>query len=204
MQHATRTQFVVIDRVARSSTELDEDSSAARRFALRERTAAAHAALDEQVGRLDSMGRYADYLKGMLQFRAPVEEAVATPLVDWRPRTLATAIRADLADLRLPVPAAPARRELHPYSACPSGLLGILYVLEGAALGARLLYRDARALGLSDSHGARHLALQAADAGAWRGFLALLERSPVFDLDRAASAALATFALAHHALIEAR
>ena len=122
---------------------------------------------------------------------------------DRQPRLLAAAIRTDLDDLGLTAPPLPERHDLHLHSTCPSGLLGILYVLEGAALGARLLYRDAQALGLSDAYGARHLALQAADTGSWRAFLALLGRSPAFDLEPAASAALATFALAHDALVAA-
>jgi heme oxygenase len=203
MWHATSTQFVVIDEVAQSSS-VSDGSAAARRFALRERTAGAHALLDQRVGRLDSMDRYAGYLKGMLRFRAPVEEALsASPAAEWQPRLLAAAIRTDLDDLGLTAPPLPERHDLHLHSTCPSGLLGILYVLEGATLGARLLYRDARALGLSDAYGARHLALQAADTGSWRAFLALLGRSPAFDLEPAAIAALATFALAHDALVAA-
>lgn len=175
--------------------------AASRRLALRERTAAAHAELDRLVGRLDDMDRYAGYLRGMLIFRGSVEATLPGSLeIGWQLRALACAIRADLADLGLITPTITVRPALHLHLADRSSLLGILYVLEGASLGARLLYREAQTLGLSESHGARHLALQAAHADSWRSFLALLERGETFDLDRAADAALATFALAHGAL----
>jgi heme oxygenase len=205
MRHQTRACIGVNDGLTQSLSASGGEEAGSRRFALRERTAEAHAALDQLVGRLDSLERYAGYLRGMIAFRAPVEEIFAEcPVPGLRPNSLAPALRTDLADLGLAAPTAEVRPALHPHSTSASGRLGILYVLEGASLGARLLYRDARALGLSERYGARHLAQQAADTVSWRAFLALLGRSPAFDLDRAASAALATFNLAHRALEAAR
>ena len=178
-----------------------------RRFALRDRTAATHAALDRRVGELDTIERYARYLRGMYGFREPIETALAEiTLPDWfagwRPIAVAATILADLADLgdaagATPPAALPQMRD-------PSSLLGVLYVLEGASLGARLLYGRARELGMSDRYGARHLALQAQSAESWRRFLALLGSAPTFDLDGAVDAALATFAVAHRAVEEPR
>ena len=67
--------------------------------------------------------------------------------------------------------------------------LGLAYVLEGSALGARLLDRQARALGLDAGFGARHLAAQTADLAAWHTFLGALEAADPFDLDAASIAA---------------
>lgn len=177
------------------------------RHALRERTAGTHAALDLRIGPLDTLDRYARYLRGMHAFRAPLEEALAGTALPgwfagWRPLALGPALTADLADLGLGagVPAAAAPPGVEESST----LLGVLYVLEGSALGARLLIRQARALGLSAQHGARHLALQTADTRSWRAFLALLERHPAIDLERAVGAATATFALAHDAFAKQR
>ena len=182
-------------------------ADAQARLALRERTTATHAALDLRVGRLDTRERYARYVRGIGGFRAPLEQALAGAALPawfagWRPLALGRAIRADMADLGLQAPdlAAAALPRLDDVS----GLLGVLYVLEGSSLGARLLFRQALALGMTERHGARHLALQTADGRSWRRFLTLLERHPEIDLERAVSAATATFALAHHAFAEPR
>ncbi|MFO1047858.1 MAG: biliverdin-producing heme oxygenase [Geminicoccaceae bacterium] len=172
------------------------------RHALRERTADTHAALDSRVGLLDTLDRYAGYVRGMHAFRAPVEGALADTALPgwfagWRPLALGPAILADLADLGLQAPDFAAGTL--PCLDDASSLLGVLYVLEGSSLGARLLYRQARALGLSEQHGARHLALQTADSQSWRSFVTLLERHPELDLERAVGGAIATFALAHDA-----
>lgn len=186
---------------------LQESAGSRRRLALRACTAATHSALDARVGRLDTIEGYGRYLLGMYGFRQPLETAlaaIALPgcLAGWGSRPLAQAIRADLADLGHAAVAAPPAAL--PRMGDPSSLLGVLYVLEGASLGARLLYRQARELGLTERRGARHLALQAQGAACWRRFLALLEEAPAFDPAGAAEAALATFALAHGAMAEAR
>lgn len=177
-----------------------------RRFALRERTAAAHAVVDAAVGPFDGLPAYRDYLQGLHAFRARVESGLADvawpdAFGGWRPVLLAGLIREDMADLGMPSPA-----HIGPPSPSSdasgdlSELMGRLYVLEGSALGARLLLRRAEALGLGAGRGARHLARQA-DAGipggkeGWPAFLELLETLPL-DSDRLGIAALATFAAA--------
>ncbi|MEO9599388.1 biliverdin-producing heme oxygenase [Parasphingorhabdus sp.] len=58
--------------------------------------------------------------------------------------------------------------------------LGWLYVAEGSNMGAALLRKQAAKLGLSDIHGARHLAPTAAGPAAhWRDFTAALD-APCF------------------------
>jgi heme oxygenase len=48
------------------------------------------------------------------------------------------------------------------------------YVLEGSSLGARVLRRQAAALGMSAGHGARHLWAQTAAPENWRAFVEAL------------------------------
>ena len=166
---------------------------ATRRFALRERTSEAHTSLDAAVGPLDDVTAYARYLRGLLAFRAPAERALAD--AGWTPEPLAPLIAADMADLGVP----PAAEVELPAPADASGQLGLAYVLEGSALGARLLHRQALALGLDGDRGARHLAAQTADLEGWRGFLGTLEATDPFDLDSAVAAAAAGFAAAERA-----
>lgn len=167
-----------------------------RRFQLRERTAAAHAVVDSAIGDFDSVASYRRYLQSLYRFRAPLEAAVAADwsaiLGGWRPAAVADALREDMIDLGIEPPAVDGpgnaidRREL----------LGTLYVLEGASLGARLLYKRAQALGLSESYGARHLARQCARLDDWRAFLDILEADDSFDIEMATHASLAAFAAA--------
>jgi heme oxygenase len=176
---------------------------ALRRFQLRARTAHAHAVVDAAVGAFDDIVGYGRYLTAMYRFRTPIErdlERFVWPATigEWRPRRVSAAIAADLRDLCLAVPRLADARPL-------SGdtLMGTLYVLEGSILGAQLLFRRAQLLGLSASHGARHLALQSDGIEEWRGFLALLEAAEPFDIDRATAASLATFAAAESAFQKA-
>lgn len=107
-------------------------------------------------------------------------------------------IAGDLADLGLATPPA----ETPP--AFPQGqaadvatALGWLYVAEGSNLGAALLRKEAAKLGLSDSHGARHLAPSGGGPAAhWRVFTAALDAAVLTpeEEDRAAAGARAAFA----------
>lgn len=169
------------------------------RWFLRAQTADAHASLDTLIGQFHDRQGYLRYLEGLFRFRAPIERAIAG--LKWpegtgvfRPSRLARAIGADLDDLGARVPAAPQVR----LDLSGAGLLGVLYVLEGAALGARVLIKRAEALGFDGRFGARHLAL-AVGGASWAGFLALAGAQTDIDRDRAAAASLATFALAHDA-----
>ncbi len=171
-------------------------SPTTRRFALRERTTDAHASLDATVGPLADADAYARYLRGLHAFRVPAERALAT--ARWSPAPLAALIAADMADLGVTPRAEVALAA--PQGA--SGELGLAYVLEGSALGARLLHRQALALGLEADRGARHLAEQTRDLDGWRAFLAALEAVDPFDLERAVAAAAAGFAAAERAFTD--
>lgn len=76
--------------------------------------------------------------------------------------------------------------------------LGVLYVTEGASLGARLLYTRVRKLGLDESTGAAFLGRQTHDLPAWRRVVAAIdtfEGSPDQE-HRLVKASCATFELA--------
>lgn len=86
-------------------------------------------------------------------------------------------IAVDLADLGLATPSVetpPVFLRDQPADAATA--LGWLYVAEGSNLGATLLRKEAAKLGLSDSHGARHLApCGGGPAAHWRVFTAALD-----------------------------
>lgn len=152
------------------------------------------------VGSFSDLGQYRRYLRALHGFRAPLEREAARALPrfaggtgDWRPRFVAPAMEADMADLGM----TPDRGEDMARPARDGAeLMGLLYVLEGASLGARILSARAAGLGLGAEFGARHLALQSHGLDGWRGFLDLLEGLDGFDLPRAAGAANAAFARA--------
>lgn len=146
------------------------------------------------IGPWPDRAAYGRYLAGQRQFRSGVEALeFCGHGLSWPMETLGEAIDADCRDLGL-ASAIPDDSFADPSDT--SEALGMLYVVEGAALGARLLVGRADALGLTASFGARHLAIQARGVTRWRDFLDRLETAAPFDLDRAAGAAMRTFAFA--------
>lgn len=182
-----------------------------RRFALRTRTADLHQKLDDVVGSFDSRAAYARYLQALAAFRLPLEAALERARWPrrwgaWRPLTVGPALKADLAELNLPLPSWNGLPGFDLGS--PDALLGTAYVLQGAGLGARVLVSRAEKLGFGAGNGAAHLAAMSNDIDGWRTFLALLEDTVPFQLDRAVVAARFTFGAAltafeSHALAEA-
>ncbi|MCY0093550.1 biliverdin-producing heme oxygenase [Hoeflea ulvae] len=146
------------------------------RSALRDGTSALHLELDNAVGEFGDRLGYADFVQKTHRFRLAVEQALAgAPEGSWAVEPIADLAAHDLADLGVPkLPEA----EVPSRDWTPESRLGALYVLEGSALGARLLMRRAQALGLHADFGARHLAHQASDSQRWRGFLGVLESVP--------------------------
>jgi heme oxygenase len=179
---------------------------------LREQTAAAHAELDAAVGDFSSLENYGRYLQSQLMFRERAEASLAHAefpewFRGWRPRPIAGAIRQDLADMKIPMPP-PAVSGDTDNPGNPSALLGTLYVLEGSSLGARVLFKRAKDLGLSETFGARHLALQADDKESWRRFLEILEHQgapgeQAIDPHEAVRASVAAFGLARKSFMKA-
>ncbi|MEE4450557.1 biliverdin-producing heme oxygenase [Novosphingobium resinovorum] len=134
----------------------------------------------------------------------PVLQAVLPGLAERRRLPL---IAADLADLGLPFPEddtqpAFARGEATDVAAA----LGWLYVAEGSNMGAALLRKEAAKLGLSDTHGARHLApAPEGPAAHWRAFTAALDSAELTDEEEACAVAGANAAFARvQSLVDAR
>jgi heme oxygenase len=170
--------------------------SSSLRFFLRSATSDSHRALEEIVGPVETLAAYRRYLAGMHRFRAPLEHALAAselwpaPFAEWRPLALHALIEADAADLDLALPAAVAPARMSNDSAA---LAGLFYVLEGSSLGAQLTHRSVSRFGMTDDHGARHLALQAGSIENWRRYVALIEADITLDREATAAAARATF-----------
>jgi len=172
------------------------------RFALKRATDAAHARVEEIVqaaGMFGSIEGYRRYLNGSYAARARLEHRLdaggAERLwADWPSRRIAHLIAADIDDLG-GVALVSSGMSALPLS--DAELLGVLYVLEGSSLGARVLVNMARGLGLSATCGARHLVHQAGDTGAWRSFVALMNSAAQPPSIEAALAAFDVFADAY-------
>lgn len=116
-------------------------------------------------------------------------------------------IAADLTDLALPLPddGRPLVFAQDEALDVPAAL-GWLYVAEGSNMGAALLRKEVSKIGLSDEHGARHLA-PAAEGPAvhWRAFIAALDAAELTTEDEAGVVAGANAAFARvQALVDAR
>ena len=180
-----------------------------RRQRLRRATQMAHARLDARIGEhglLSSRESYQAYLQATWTARQPLELAleasgaseVYTP---WRERAVSAALSQDITDLsgRPPIDAPRGRCSSAPLTAAQA--LGVLYVLEGSALGARVLEKRALAIGMTPTFGARHMARQTAQPKAWSVFVDILDRAPLSAPDdlacvAAARAAFEAFELA--------
>ena len=162
------------------------------RSALRARTTPSHQELDSAVGHFAGIPAYGIFTRDTYRFRRAVEASLALAPAGWEIDPIASLAAQDLADLALPLPPAD---ETAPTIATPAQRLGVAYVLEGSSLGARMLVREAHKLGLTDQHGARHLARQAGDHERWRHFMAELDATTAAPEDVIA-AAEATFRFA--------
>ena len=132
----------------------------------------------------------------MLRFREPLESALraSDPAHEWSLLELAAALRSDLTDLGHPAEAV--ENIIIPELDERCFRWGVLYVLEGSALGAVLLSKSAAELGLSDSNGARHLALQTGERKRWPRFAEILDLHAGENPEAAGRGAECAFALA--------
>ncbi|HVK80817.1 MAG TPA: biliverdin-producing heme oxygenase [Verrucomicrobiae bacterium] len=145
---------------------------------LKQATEPAHVSLEANVGALDSIPGYARYLIGQHAFRAAVEAWLADfPVATdaWRPQRLAAELRHDLTDLGLPL-LAPSAISAHAPN--ENFVMGVHYVLEGSALGARVLTKHVEPLGITRDHGARHLWAQSDSLGNFRAYRSCSDRRP--------------------------
>lgn len=174
-------------------------TSSTTRERLRAGTSAAHAGVDAFFGSgLRSIGDYRAYLLGLHALVRDADAALvvaplSAPWRAWRHPAREAWLRQDLAWHGLePLRAAPALA-----LGGDAAAAGCLYVIEGSALGARLLLRDVGPLGFDADAGASFLHRHAGEGTArrWRDFTAMLEAAG-FDAaaDRAMlDAAAATF-----------
>lgn len=161
----------------------NEDGSRARR--LKTATRETHDQLDDFISRMASFETreaYGRFLSVQWLFHRDIaalyrEGALQALLPDLPARRRLELIGGDLADLGLPEPPtdkAPFFRSGAALNAAHA--LGWLYVAEGSNMGAALLRKQAARLGLSDDHGARHLApAPEGPAAHWRAFTAALD-----------------------------
>lgn len=141
----------------------------------------------------------------MLAFRDGAESwlgASAYCTGDWRPQRLVSELELDLRDLGL--------TSIHNgfiawRAESESFAMGVHYVLEGSALGARILCQRVEPLGLGREYGARHLWAQAEHPHNFRGFLDLLSaRSNELNESHVIAGANAAFSAAARAMECAR
>ena len=157
-----------------------------RRERLRGATRAEHACLDQLVDTrryFTNPSLYREWLRRMGAFHREVSSAIADspvrgglPLAAFMQRT--TLLHHDLADLEylgdeVDWPHSPTLGILPPRTLADA--FGMLYVVEGAALGARILLVKAHHLGMTERRGARQLAYAARDFADWHLFVARLD-----------------------------
>lgn len=170
--------------------------------ALRQATTDIHARIDALVsgGFADDASGYTCYLRGMHAF-LDTAVAVLPDRDDWR--DLRAALVTDLDVVGAPLLAGtdvPAARDA-------AERAGWDYVVGGAALGARVLLRDARRLGWDDGRGASFLAGHVRAGAQWPALLQRLASMPGADdpmfVDTACRAARDAFHHAEAALVAA-
>lgn len=106
-------------------------------------------------------------------------------------------VNSDLTDLHLDAPIATQPTFAYGATVDIPTALGWLYVAEGSNMGAAILRKEAAKLGLSDDHGARHLApAPKGPAPHWRAFTAVLDSVTLNAVEeaRVINGAIAAFA----------
>jgi len=173
-----------------------------RRFALKRATNEAHERVESVVrdaGMFESREGFRRYLAATFEMRSRYERLLdmnRANLVwaDFPTRKIADLVGQDVADLG-GVAVNPEQVDSQALSA--GKLLGIMYVLEGSSLGARILVKSAANMGLTPDFGARHLFKQAEDRGAWRSFIAAMSVSSEAPCHVTARATFDDFAAAY-------
>ncbi len=192
-------------------TEIPEQSLSKR---LRARTHATHERLDKSIMAAAGFSRiesYARFVGVQYLFHRDIEAlyddaALQTLLPGLGERRRLALIAADLADMDLDLPKADQEPAFTPDAVDMPTALGWLYVAEGSNMGAALLRKEVAKLGLSDDHGARHLAPAAEGPAAhWRIFTTALDATDLSpdEEDRAVAGAEAAFTRVQ-SLVDAR
>lgn len=179
---------------------------------LRQSTRPTHQALDDKVMQaqpfqsIESYGKFLCVQHGIHRDVAPLyampEVAAIIPNLSQRLRL--QAVEKDAADLNITLPL---------YSELPAtsdatkiGIpeaMGWLYVIEGSNLGAAILLKLAKKMGLSETYGARHMAAQdCGRAATWRSFKDGADATELNESERArAVVAAQTAFLRVHSLV---
>lgn len=177
------------------------------RTRLRTETAARHLQLERRLDILDPqlcMSRYRRILAGFLGFYLPIEQGLralgpVSPEPGIEPPERAALLAADLLAMGMSsrvVQAQPRCTDLPPLGSVEQ-MAGCLYVLEGAALGGRIIARTLeRTLDVGRAHGASFFAGRADTAFRWKRLLGWLEElsQANTDADEIVSSADRTFA----------
>lgn len=193
-------------------TTVNPPFEASRAKRLKAATNDTHDRLDKRIMASEpfaSVPNYARFLAVQYRFHRDIDALYAHPqlialLPDLAERRRLDQIRQDIEDLDQPVPAPDSEA---PFAGADLDLptaLGWLYVAEGSNLGAAFLFKMARALGLDETHGARHLAGHPdGRAQHWRAFTGALDGLAMDEVheQRLAEGARAAFRRVH-ALVE--
>ncbi|WP_102225435.1 biliverdin-producing heme oxygenase [Acidimangrovimonas sediminis] len=191
------------DTPSLQATPRGTDALPPRSARLREATHDRHALLDAAIMAarpFENTANYSRFLKVQNRFHHDVSPLYADPdvaavIADLEHLSRLGAVCDDMRDLGVADDSpheAPAAQGL----ALPEAL-GWLYVVEGSNLGAAFLLKAARGIGLSEDHGARHLAgAPEGRAEHWRTFKGALDAVPLSPTEeaRAVDAAHAAFA----------
>ena len=183
-------------------TRIAEPSRAKR---LKRLTHEVHEILDRSImaaASFDTLAGYARFAEVQYRFHRDIAALYADPVLsallpELAVRARLALIEADLADLGHPLPPPHAPPVFTPAAIDVPAALGWLYVAEGSNMGAALLRKAAAKLGLSDTHGARHLApAPEGPAAHWRAFTAALDAVALSDAeeDQVVAGAKAAFA----------
>lgn len=151
---------------------------------LKSATQSTHQSLDDTIlgaKPFDSQSAYGKFLKVQYVFHRDVAPLYKMPALQAHFPGLQAASRAaaaaqDAADIGVSLPEvnSPPATEALDESRLPEAL-GWLYVVEGSNLGAAFLLKFSKKIGLSETHGARHLAEPAPGRALyWRQFKAAL------------------------------
>lgn len=162
------------------SPDLLQTENSVRRH-LRTATDDLHADLDAQLAPLITQGDtgYAKFLACSAAALLPIERAlgeagIAAVLPDWPQRSRSEALRLDLSALSLPEPSVSPVPEV----GGRAFQLGMVYVLEGSRLGARLLLREAQFTLTPATRAAMRYLSHGQGLPFWPTFLQRLEASP--------------------------
>lgn len=180
------------------------DNAGRRSARLKTLTRDVHEKLDNAImarAPFDSLDGYRRFLDMQYRFHRDIDalyddDGLRSLLPDLAARRRLPAIVADLDDLGIAAPALDTPPVFTPDTVAVPAALGWLYVAEGSNLGAAILRRMASGLGLSDDHGARHLAPAVeGPAAQWRAFTEALDAIGLTPEDdaRAAREAQAAF-----------